>query len=160
MRKSSILIRKFILNIIIKFLFVSICLGCSFSRIVILKDPLTPKEHLNLGVVYERKGELDLAIHEYQLALKKLPIANLYLGNAYFLKKEYEIAEKYYKKAIEEIPFNANAHNNLAWLYYIKQENLDEAESLVLKAIEMDPQKKDLYLDTLEKIQNLKKDKY
>ena len=131
--------------------------GCSLPRITILKDPLTPEEHLNLGVAYEKKGELDQAIAEYRLAAKKLPLAYLYLGNAYFQKKEWVKAERCYKKAIDKNPKNADAHNNLAWLYYLRHVNLDLAERLALKAIELDPSKENIYKDTLEKIRELKK---
>ena len=130
--------------------------GCSLPRIIIQKDPLTPEEHLNLGVAYEKKGELDHAIAEYRLAAKKLPLAYLHIGNAYFQKNEWVEAERCYKKAIEKDPKNADAHNNLAWLYYIKHENLDLAEDLVLEAIELNPSKGDIYKDTLEKIRELK----
>ena len=124
---------------------------------MILKDPLTPEEHLNLGVAYEKRGELNNAIKEYQLATKKLPIAYLYLGNAHFLKKEWEEAEAYYKKAIKKDPRNADAYNNLAWLYYTEGKNLDKAENLTLKAIEINPSKDPIYRDTLKKIRELKK---
>ena len=130
--------------------------GCAFPRIVVLDDPLSPEEHLNLGVAYEKKGELDNAIKEYELAAKKLSIAYLYLGNAYFQKEILGEAEKYYRLAIENEILNADAHNNLAWLYYVKKENLDEAESLVLKAIELNPSKNDIYGDTLKRIKEFK----
>jgi tetratricopeptide (TPR) repeat protein len=123
----------------------------------VLKDPLTPEEHLNLGVAYEKKGELDHAIKEYRLASKKLPIAYLYLGNVHFQKNEFQKAETYYKKAIKKEPNNADAHNNLAWLYYTRLENLEEAERLALKAIELNPAKEAIYRDTLEKIRELRK---
>jgi tetratricopeptide (TPR) repeat protein len=132
-------------------------IGCSLPRVTILKDPLSPEEHLNLGVAYEKKSELDQAITEYRLAAKKLPLAYLYLGNAYFQKKEWVEAERCYKKAIDKNPKNADAHNNLAWLYYVRHVNLDLAESLALKAIELDPSKENIYKDTLEKIRELKK---
>jgi len=132
------------------------CSGCAFPRIVVLDDPLTPEEHLTLGVAYERKGELDSAIKEYELGAKKLSIAYMYLGNAYFQKETLGEAEKYYRLAIENEILNADAHNNLAWLYYVKKENLDEAESLVLKAIELNPSKNDIYGDTLKRIKGLK----
>lgn len=122
-----------------------------------LKDPLTPEEHLNLGVAYEQKGEFDHAIKQYELASGKLPIAYLYLGNAYFQKKEFPKAETNYKKAIRRIPQNADAHNNLAWLYYTQRNHLDEGERLALKAIELNPAKEDIYRDTLEKIRELRK---
>ena len=130
--------------------------SCAFPRIVVLDDPLTPEEHLNLGVAYEKKGELDSAIKEYELAAKKLPIAYLYLGNAYFEKNRLVEAETYYKRAIKKDAHNADAYNNLAWLYYVKRENLDEAESLALKAMELNPSKNNIYKDTLDKIRELK----
>ena len=131
--------------------------GCSIPRIIILKDPLTPEEHLNLGVAYEKQGELDAAIKEYKLAAKNLPGAYLYLGNAHFQKRELGKAEKYYKKAIEKEPGNADAYNNLAWLYYTKKEKLDQAENLALKALELNPAKESIYYDTLDKIREMKK---
>ena len=134
----------------------SLLTSCSLPRIIILEDPLTPEEHINLGVAYEKKGELDNALKEYKEASKKLPSAYLYMGNIYFQKNELAEVEYYYKKAIKKAPENADAYNNLAWLYYTKKENLDEAEALALKAIELNPAKKDLYQDTLEKIRELK----
>jgi tetratricopeptide (TPR) repeat protein len=135
---------------------ISLC-GCAFPRIILLDDPLSPEEHLNLGVAYEQNGEFDNALNEYKYALKKKnPLAYLYTGNVYYQKKEYEKAEFYYKEAIKRDPYNADAYNNLAWLYYIKKENLDEAEKLALKAIELNPSKKEVYMDTLEKVRRLK----
>ena len=126
--------------------------ACSLPRIIIIKDPLTSEEHINLGVAYEKEGELDQAIKEYRLAAKKLPIAYLYLGNAHFQKEEWADAEAYYKKAIKKDPQQADAYNNLAWLYCTRGENLDHAENLALKAIELNSSKEPTYRDTLEKI--------
>jgi len=131
--------------------------ACSIPRIIIIKDPLTPEEHLNLGVAYERSGEFDQAIREYQLAAKKLPIAFLYLGNAYFLRNDWDQAEICYKKAIKKDAKNAAAHNNLAWLYYQKGKNLEEAEALAQKAIELDSSQSSVYRDTLEKVREKKR---
>ncbi len=131
--------------------------GCALPRIIVLDDPLTPEEHLNLGVIYEEKGEFENAINEYRLAAKKLPIGYLYLGNVHFQKNELNAAERYYRKAIKREPDNADAYNNLAWLYYTKNENLDEAEALARKAMELNPLKIQIYRDTLEKIRERKK---
>ncbi len=133
-----------------------ICAGCAMPRFTILSDPLSPEEHLELGIAYEKKGEFDNAIKEYEVAAKKRPVAYLYLGNAHFQKNELDKAEKYYKKAIKKEPQNADAHNNLAWLYYVQGKDLDKAESLVLRAMQLNPSKSDTYKDTLEKIRELK----
>ncbi len=147
------------IRVYITAIFIANCLllsGCSLPRIIILDDKLTLEEHIALGVAYEKKGQLDNAIKEYEIAAKKSPVAFLYLGNAYFLKNDFEGAERYYKKAIKENPENADAYNNLAWIYYLKRENIVEAESLALKAVELNPEKKEVYLDTLKKIRGLR----
>jgi len=131
--------------------------SCSPIKITVLKDPLTPEEHLNLGVAYERNGELDPAVREYRWASKTLPVAYLYLGNVYFQKNEWQKAEAYYKKAIKKDPKNADAYNNLAWLYYTQRENLAEGERFALKAMELNPAKEQIYRDTLEKIREWRK---
>jgi tetratricopeptide (TPR) repeat protein len=133
--------------------------GCAFPRIIVLDDPLSPEEHLNLGVAYEQSREYDSALKEFEKASKKLTIAYLYMGNIHFLRNEYEDAEFYYKKMIEIDPKNADAYNNLAWLYYAKRENLQEAEGLALKAIDLNPLKKDIYEDTLLKIREVIQEK-
>ncbi|HCZ11418.1 MAG TPA: hypothetical protein DHV16_04000 [Nitrospiraceae bacterium] len=129
--------------------------SCSFPRIVILDDPLTPEEHINLGIAYEKKGEIDNAVEEFKKASKNLPLAYLYLGNAYMQKGDLGEAESYYKKAIKKRPDLADAYNNLAWLYHTKKENPEEAENLVLKALELNPSNEN-YKDTLNKIRELK----
>ena len=148
--------------LIVCLLFTTCCLllsDCAFPRIIVLDDPLSPEEHLNLGVTYEKKGEMDNALKEYKEASKKLPVAYLYTGNIYFQKNEFDMAESCYKKAISKDPENADAYNNLAWLYYVRRKNLEEAERLSLRAIELNPEKGNIYKNTLEHIQKLKKEK-
>ena len=133
--------------------------ACSLPKFIVLKDPLSPEEHLNLGVTYEMKGELDNALEEYKKASTNFPLAYAYIGNVYFQKEEFDNAEIYYRKAINEEPNYADAYNNLAWLYCIEKKNLNEAENLVLKAIQINPSKQVFYQDTLEKIRKLKNNK-
>lgn len=138
----------------------ALCLSaCTLPNIIFLDDPLTPEEHLNLGVTYEKKGEPENAMKEYKSASNKLPLAYLYMGNIYFQKHDYEEAEYNYKKAIKKDPGNADAYNNLAWLYYLTLEKIDEAEKLALKAIELNPAKKEVYIDTLKRIREVKRPK-
>ena len=99
---------------------------------------------------YEKKGELDAALEQYEAASKKLPVAYLYMGNVYFQKNDANRAEKAYKKAIDRAN-DARACNNLAWLYYTRGEHLEEAEKLARKAVELNPEAED-FRDTLEKI--------
>jgi tetratricopeptide (TPR) repeat protein len=130
--------------------------SCSLPRLVFLDDPLSPEEHLNLGVAYEKKGDPDNALEEYKRASGKLPLAYVYMGNVYFQKHDYGEAESCYRKAIRKCPDNADAYNNLAWLYFLNNEKLDEAEQLVLKAIELNPSGQENYSDTLRKIREIK----
>ncbi|MDA8086763.1 MAG: tetratricopeptide repeat protein [Nitrospiraceae bacterium] len=127
----------------------------SLPRIIILHDALTPEEHLNLGVAYEKKGDLDAAMKQYRAASKKLPVAYEYMGNVCFGKKDFSQAEKYYKKAIEKDPGNPDAYNNLAWLYYTEKIKMDDALRLATTATSLkvsDPSREALYRDTLKKI--------
>ncbi|MBN2655325.1 MAG: tetratricopeptide repeat protein [Nitrospirae bacterium] len=128
--------------------------SCTIPRIIIFDDPLTAQERINLGVAYENKGEFDLAIKEYQTASKKVAVGFLYLGNAYMRKGDIENAEYNYRNAIIEDDAMADAYNNLAWLYYEQKINLDEAEDLALKAVELKPENTN-YRDTLNRIRNL-----
>jgi hypothetical protein len=66
---SGIKNKKTLLILIQIILFIVI--ACSLPRIVILDDTLSPIEHLNLGVIYEKKGEYDNALVEYKKASYK-----------------------------------------------------------------------------------------
>jgi len=128
-----------------------LCLAsCSLPRILVLNDPLTPREHINLGVSYEHSGELDAALKEYETASRELPVAYLYMGNVLFQKKDFERARAAYQDAIEKTD-DPRAYNNLAWLYYTKGTNLDEAERLAKKAVELAPGEEE-FKDTLRMI--------
>ena len=121
-------------------------------RIIILHDPLSAQEHLQLGIIYESQGDQDLAISEYRRALKKgggLPEAQFRLGNIYYQQKNYAAAETAYSMALRGDDGNAPLLNNLANLYLRRAKKLREAEALVQKAIEMDPPRRAVYLDTL-----------
>ena len=137
--------------------------ACSYlPKIIIVHDPLTPEEHVNLGVTYEKRGEYDAALKQYKEASKKLPSAWVYMGNVCFEKGDRGKAEKYYIKAIAKDKNSPDAYNNLAWLYYTENQKLDEAETLAARATQLasaDPSKAAMYKDTLEKIRTLREGK-
>jgi tetratricopeptide (TPR) repeat protein len=105
--------------------------GCSrVPRIIVLSDPLTAAEHVELGVAYERKGELDLARREYERALlkdRKFYRARVNLGNIFLAKKEYGKAREEYLLALGLRPEDAEATNNLSWAAIFSGEGIDEA---------------------------------
>ncbi|MFA5808484.1 MAG: tetratricopeptide repeat protein [bacterium] len=105
--------------------------GCSrIPRIIVLEDPLTAAEHAELGVAYERKGELDLARREYERALQKdakFHRARVNLGNIFLAKKEYGKAREEYLLALELRPGDAEATNNFSWAAIFSGEGIDEA---------------------------------
>ena len=112
-------------------LFLLLAGGCSrLPKVIVLSDPLTAAEHVDLGVAYERKGELDLAQREYERALrkdKKFYRARVNLGNIFLAKKEYGSAREEYLLALELRPGDAEATNNLAWAAIFSGEGIDEA---------------------------------
>ena len=124
--------------------------GCAMLRVMVLDDPLSPEEHLKLGMAYEKKGDYELAMREYKLAVKDIPLARLFLGNVYFLQNSYASAEKQYRRAIRELPENPRPYNNLAWLYYMQGIKLNEAEALARRAVKLAPEGEGTaYYDTL-----------
>jgi tetratricopeptide (TPR) repeat protein len=126
--------------------------SCAIPKIIVINDPLSPEEHVNLGLAYEKRGEIEGAIREYKTAAKDIPTAYLYLGNIYYGKGEYPSAEKYYRKAISEKPDLADSYNNLAWLLYVSGGDLKEGHRLAEKATELNPSNEN-YRDTVQKLE-------
>ncbi|NIQ98134.1 MAG: tetratricopeptide repeat protein [Desulfuromonadales bacterium] len=115
--------------------------GCSMPKLVVLNDPLDARQHNDLGVSYEKRGEYDLAEREYKRAAKlddewAKPVINL--GNAYAAQEEWQKAQKAYRKALEREPGNTLAMNNLAWAL-IQTDDDAEAISWGEKAVADDP---------------------
>jgi tetratricopeptide (TPR) repeat protein len=128
--------------------------SCATPRIIVLNDPLTPEEHLDPGVAYEQDGKPELALSEYEKASTGKPVAFIFLGNLHAAGKRYTDAQRAYRKAIEMMPKNADAYNNLAWVFYEQRTNLDESRRLAQKAINLATQgKTEVYRDTLRKIE-------
>ena len=137
--------------------------GCSFlPKVYEYHDPLTPQEHLALGVSYESEGNADLAIAEYKKVIEsKAPgqsvTARVFLGNVYAGLEQYDAAEQYYREALSLDPHRGQALNNLAALYVKQGTLLNQAESLARTAVnqtesENQPREKGIYLETLGEV--------
>jgi Tfp pilus assembly protein PilF len=127
--------------------------GCSrLPKVIVLEDPLTAAEHVELGVAYERKGELDLARREYERALQmdgKLYRARVNLGNVFLEKKEYGKAREEYLRALELRPGDPEATNNLSWAAIFSGEGIDEALARMEPVVSARDGRRPALLDTL-----------
>jgi Tfp pilus assembly protein PilF len=127
--------------------------GCSrIPRIIVLEDPLTAAEHVELGVAYERKGELDLALREYERAIRKdgkFFRARVNLGNVFLAKKEYGKAREEYLLALELRPGDAEVTNNLSWAAIFSGEGIDEALARMESMVSGPGGREPALLDTL-----------
>jgi len=127
--------------------------GCSrVPRIIVLEDPLTAAEHVDLGVAYERKGELDLARREYERALAmdgKFLQARVNLGNIHLAKKEFAKAREEYLRALDLRPGNAEATNNLSWAAIFSGEGIGEALARMESVVSGPGGRRPTLLDTL-----------
>lgn len=127
--------------------------ACSnLPQVRVLHDPLTPEEHVTLGLTYEVQGHRDLAAREYRTALTQeggyVP-ALIGLGNVAFAEGELEESETYYQQALAASPEHPGANNNLAMLYLARDGDLREAERLALRALVQRGPLRPYVLDTL-----------
>ncbi len=129
--------------------------GCVPQKTV--QAEVAVQDHLSLGVAYERRGEWDMAMREYALAAETDPRGSFYLGNLLFQQNDLDAAEEEYRKAMQQMRSDPDLFNNLAWLLYTKQDNLDEAEELANVAVQLGGAERDVeYRDTLEQIRQLR----
>lgn len=126
--------------------------GCSLPKIIVLHDPLSADEHVRLGGIYDAQGKTELARDQYQAAVRqdaKHGKAWALLGDTAVRLKDYPGSAKAYQKALRLDPQNGDLHNNLAWVYILQGEDLEEARDLVTKALQLMPAHRPYYLDTL-----------
>jgi len=126
------------LAVLIVGLLVSAC--SSLPNVYEFHDPLTPAEHLALGVSYESEGKASLAIAEYKKVIESDEhdqgvTARIFLGNVYAALEQYQIAEGYYRDALSLDPRRGQALNNLASILVIQGTKLEEAEVLTQTAL-------------------------
>jgi Tfp pilus assembly protein PilF len=129
--------------------------GCAMFRSSSFHDALTPAEHVTLARAYTASGETDAAQREYEAALATdrdyLP-AILGLGNLAFEQGHLDAAERQFTRALSIDPLNAAASNNLAMVYVMRRDRLDDAERLARAALERGGPLRPYILDTLASV--------
>ncbi|HNA80693.1 MAG TPA: tetratricopeptide repeat protein, partial [Turneriella sp.] len=105
---------------------------------------------------YRKAADLFLKAIEIteQKSKKKIAPANYYFYSGMALEKinDFPRAEKQLKQTIELDPYNPTYLNYLGYIYSLRNQNLSEANALVLRALEDDPEN-EAYLDTFGWIQ-------
>jgi Tfp pilus assembly protein PilF len=126
--------------------------GCTVPKIVVLHDPLSADEHVRLGTIYEAQGKTDLAMNQYREAVrqdKRHVRAWSLLGDVAYRLEVYAAAQDAYEAALELDPGSGDLHNNLAWVYARQDRKLGKTRELVERAMELTPDHRPYYLDTL-----------
>jgi tetratricopeptide (TPR) repeat protein len=104
------------------------------SRVIVVKDPLTAREHVDLGLSYEKKEKYERAEREYRAAAKKdgrLYAARYNLGNVLMKTGRNGEARREYLAALEARPGAVEASNNLAWAAIRSGEGMEEAREIL-----------------------------
>jgi Tfp pilus assembly protein PilF len=126
--------------------------GCGLSRrLVRFNDPLTPEEHIQLGLSYENQNLPTNAEREYRAALhgdKRNVVARVALGNLAYAGGRLDEAETAFRAAVKLAPDNAAANNNLAMVLAERGRDLTRAEKCAQKAA-ADARFRPYALDTL-----------
>ncbi|MCZ6675671.1 MAG: tetratricopeptide repeat protein, partial [Candidatus Poribacteria bacterium] len=107
--------------------------------------------HYELAEIFVAQKSPEQAIREYQKVIALSPkdsLVHLRLGAVYELEGKDQDAVNAYKQVIALAPDSAIGYNQLAYHYGEKAQNLDDALSLVQKAVQLAP-KNGAILDTL-----------
>ncbi len=98
--------------------------------------------HFNMALLHEARGDFNLAVVEYKKEQETSPFnykPDFNLGLLYAKAKEFNKAIKEFKSCIEKNEEYPNAYVFLAKAYMDTEKNLNEAEKLALKGLELKP---------------------
>lgn len=115
------------------------------------------KLNSDLGLAYEKTGDLEKAIAQHQKALNFDPqfyLAHLYLGNIYQQQQSFDLAVREYKSALDVNKNDYRILSSLGIAYY-NQKKYDKAIETFNKSLELNSKQSLVYL-ILEKIYQLK----
>ena len=113
----------------------------------------TPELYVATARMYERNGNFDGAVEQYQKALKKAPNdVQALLGYAHLLDHQNKLVEAttQYQKAIKANPKESAAYNDLG-LCLARRGMIGDATKNVTKAVELQPDRV-LYRNNLAKL--------
>ncbi len=111
-----------------------------FAKVIQLQ-PLQARHYINLGTMYNRKGDFQKAVDTLRRALqrdRKSPHGYFNLGLAYRKLKQPAMAVSAYKEAIRIAPEFAEAYLNLANVM-VDMGSLQQAVQMFKKALEIRP---------------------
>ena len=135
------------------------------NKVQILEKGYEKIEKNEIFIIPLSKAYSDMLDHEKSVVflkkvMERFPEKSEYWGQLGYMQsmtKDIEGAESSFLQAISTDPRNANAYNNLAWLYCENNIKLDKALDLALKAVALEPLF-DTYLDTLAEVYFLLED--
>jgi rhomboid protease GluP len=99
-----------------------------------------PDKEIVQGLMFRKKGDYDDAIKTFLEIIRKnpnAPLLRMYLSQAYIDKKSYTDAIDTLRELTREVPDNAIAYGNLAWVYYLT-DDFSTCITLSNKALELD----------------------
>ena len=108
--------------------------------------PQQPILYLFAGAGRFQKKDYEKAVKHFENGVK-FTISNnrlleqffSYLGDSYFQLKDHQSSDQAYEKALKINPENSIVLNNYAYYLSLRKENLDRAEEMARKAVELDP---------------------
>jgi tetratricopeptide (TPR) repeat protein len=113
--------------------------------------PDDPTWHIIIGTIQETMEDRDAAIAAYTKALAMDPdnaLIHFRLGGLYEEKGDYDAAVEHLQACLALDPRNAKACNYLGYMLAEQGANLDEAKTLIERALDIEP-KNGYYLDSL-----------
>lgn len=116
-----------------------------------VRRSLSFDERMELGRIYESRGETGLALKEYRGAAalsRRSPLPYFSMGNVYLAAGIYIEAKENFNKAIDMDPTVGVFYNNLAWAH-LETESYLEAEHWAQTGLTMDTNQPYIYMDTL-----------
>ncbi|MEG2140054.1 MAG: hypothetical protein RRY20_04635 [Bilophila sp.] len=111
--------------------------GCFLQAFKQPKAPPAYEQNLQLGAVFEERGEWSRAEQEYSAAAQTTDKGNLALAKLYAQRGKLAQSETYFRLAMRTIRDDPNLYNGLAHILLERKKNLEEAEELAQLAVKI-----------------------